>query len=206
MGYLTTTIIGTVAALASSAVGVASSVEQSNNQKAQLQHQADLAEYNAKLTEDKAQITEDEGRRAKREADEAATRKRQEAALMVGSQRSKQGASGAQVDIGSNLDLNLDTTERGELNALQQEEQGKWQDHNKKLEAWNLRSQGTLDQLSADAYNKKAQQYSPLLNSAPTLLNEGQRSINTLVDTSKSIDAYLNPKQNTNSQFINFTK
>ncbi len=182
MGYLTTTIIGTAAALATSAVGVAKSLEQSNNQKAQLEHEANLAEYNAQITEDKAQIVEEEGKQAKREADEAATRKRQEAALMVSSQRSKQGASGAQVDVGSNLDLNLDTVERGELDALQLEEQGKLQGHNKQLQAWNLRNQGTIDQLAADTYSDKAKEYSPMLNSAPTLINEGKKSANAFIN------------------------
>ncbi len=170
-GSTTATVISLVAGLASTAVGTVGAIEASNAQKNQAEYQADMAEYNADIAEGNAQIAEEEGRRAKREADQAATRKRQETALLVGNQRARQGASGAQVDAGSNLDLNLDTIEKGELDALQIEEQGQLQELNKQHDAWNLRNQGAKDQSTANLYANKANQYSPLLSASPTVIS-----------------------------------
>lgn len=50
-------------------------------------------------------------------------------------------SSTPQVDAGAALDLNLDTTEKGELDALALQEQGLQQDYMKRVEAWNLREQ-----------------------------------------------------------------
>ncbi len=163
-------IIGAVTALAGSAMSVASGMEQTNAQQEHAKYQASMAEYNAKVAEGNAQIAEDEGKRAKQAADEAATRKRQETSLLIGQQRAKQGASGAQVNIGSNLDTNLDFAERGELDALQLEEQGKWQDYNKRIDAQNHRNQAGVLQTQATNYSNQANQYSPLLSNGQTLL------------------------------------
>ncbi len=177
-GYISA--VSVVAALASTAMTVASSVEQSNTQREQADYQAGMAEYNAKVAENNARYAEDEGKQLKQQADEAATRKRQETALLIGQQRAKQGASGAVIDVGSNLDLSLDTAERGELDALQLEEQGYWQDYNKRLDAQNYRSQGAVANSQADMYSSKANQYSPMLQTGNTILT-GANKVGKLV-------------------------
>ncbi len=164
--------IAAITAVAGTAVSVATSVEQSNTQRRQAEYQADMSKYNAKVAEGNAQLAEQEGQRAKQEAHKAATRKRQETSLLIGQQRAKQGASGSQVDAGSNLDFNLDLAERGELDAMQIKEQGKWQDYNKKLDAWGTRSQGAIHTSQANKFSNQANQYSPFLSNGKTLLSD----------------------------------
>ncbi len=144
MGISTTTmaVIGAVAAVASATAGVVSSVQSAEAQRQQQEHEDDMAQYNAQVAEINAQRAEDEGKEAKKEAYEEATRKRQETAQIVGQQRAAQAASGAQVDQGANLDLNLDTAEKGELDAFSINKQGQWEDYNKRVDAWNYRQQG----------------------------------------------------------------
>lgn len=146
-----------IATLALSAVGVAgsavSSYQQGMAQQQAAKQQANMAmmqgmmenesaQFQAKVANMNAQTAEDEGREAKKVGYENAQRKRLEAAQIVGAQRSAMSASGAQVDQGANLDLQLDTMEKGELDALAVNEQGQWADYNKRLEAANFRAQG----------------------------------------------------------------
>ncbi len=181
VGSTTAAVIGAIAAVSSAAVGVVTNIEQTNVKKAQAEYSADMAEYNAKVAEGNAQIAEEAGRQAKKEADENATRKRQETALLIGKQRATQAASGAQVGVGSSLDANLDIAERGELDALQLEEQGKWQNYNKKIDAWGARNQGAALQSQASMYSNQANSYSPLLENSKTLLSAGNKTTNQFI-------------------------
>ncbi len=171
IGTTTMAVISTVTAIASAAMGTYGAVQQSQAQKDQAKYQSDMAEYNAKIAEQQAQMAEYEGAEVKREAYEAGVKKRQEAAQIVGSQRASQAASGAVVDAGSALDVNLDTTEKGELDALQLQEQGAWQDYNKRIDAWSYRNQSAASQSQSAMYSNKASQYSPFLDGADSLLS-----------------------------------
>lgn len=144
-----------------SAVG---SYQQAQAQQQQAATQAELAQRNAQIAEQNAQAAEEEGREAKKIGYENAVKKRQEAAGIIGAQRAAQAASGATVDVGSALDLNLDTTEKGELDALALREQGLQQDYLKRVDAWNLREQGTGQQIQSKMYSQMGQSYSPWLS------------------------------------------
>ncbi len=171
VGTTTMAVISAVTAIASAAMGTYSAVQQAETQKQQAEYQSDMAAYNAKVAEQQAQMAEYEGAELKRAAHEEGVKKRQEAAQIVGSQRAKQAASGVAVDAGSALDLNLDTTEKGELDALQLQDQGLWQDYNKRIDAWNYRNQAAVSQSKSSMYSQKAQQYTPLLDGADSLLS-----------------------------------
>ncbi len=171
--------ISAVTALASAAMGTVSAIESSNAQKQQAEYQSDMAQYNAKIAEQQAQMAEYEGAELKRDAYEEGVKKRQEAAHMVASQRAAQAASGAVVDTGSALDLNLDTVEKGELDALQLQEQGAWQDYNKRVDAWNYRNQAASLESKSDMYSHRAQQISPLLDNTDSLLS-GVKKVGTV--------------------------
>ena len=92
-------------------MGVISSIQQGKAQAAQAQYQADVARQNQELAERQAGAE-------RREGYEAMITKRQETARLIGRQRAAAGASGAAVDVGSNLDLQADTAAQGEIDAL----------------------------------------------------------------------------------------
>ncbi len=185
VGTTTMAIIGAVTAVASTAASVYASYEQQEAQRqaaeqeeqaarAQAQYQQDMAEYNAKIAETNAERVEEEGRALKRDAYDNSVRKRQEAQQIIGQQRALQSASGAVVDAGSNLDLNLDTAEKGEIDAFHLREQGAWQDYNKRVEAWNYRQQAAeaeTDRLSQSYI--PTQSYTPLIGKSTTSLLKG---------------------------------
>ncbi len=164
-------IISAVAGIGGTALSVYGALQQADAQRAQAEYSEDMAKYNAKVAEGNAQMAEDEGKEIKRQAYEDSLKKRQEAAQIVGTQRARQSAAGAQVDVGSALDLNLDTVEKGELDAFAIKEQGAWADYNKRVEAQNHRNQGEIQMAKSKIASNEAKRVSPFLTTAPTLLS-----------------------------------
>ena len=109
-------------------MGVISSIQQGKAQAAQAQYQADVARQNQELAERQAGAE-------RREGYEAMIATRQETARLIGRQRAAAGASGAAVDVGSNLDLQADTAAQGEIDA------GLDSAYNYELQAHNYRQQ-----------------------------------------------------------------
>lgn len=195
-GIISATTLGYIS-LGMSALGVAgsvaSSVQQGQAQQAAARQQADMAmmqgmmenesaQFQADVANMNAESAEDEGREAKKAAYDNAQRTRMNAAQIVGQQRSAMAASGAQVDQGANLDLQLDTMEKGELDALAVNESGLWADYNKRLEAANYRAQGvgaaTAGSMAlakggaqSSLFNAQANSYMPWLSAGSTLLS-----------------------------------
>ena len=160
-------------------------------QQAQAEYNARLSQKNSDVFENNARMAEFEGREAKRISYEESLKKRQEAAQLVGQQRAAQSASGAVVDVGSALDLTLDTVEKGELDAFAIRKQGLWQDYNSRVDAWNFRQQGAGHSTESALYSNQAKNYAntkpnttfissrvpsasytdPFMAAAPSLLN-----------------------------------
>lgn len=159
------------ASLAGAAMSAVGSYQQGQAQQRQANMQSKLASRNAQIANQNAEMAEAEGREAKQIGYENKIKKRQEAAGIIGSQRAAQAASGVQVDTGSALDLNLDTAEKGELDALALQEQGLQQDYLKRTEAWNLREQGTGQQIQAKMHSQMGNSYSPWLSAGGSLLS-----------------------------------
>lgn len=186
-----------IISLAVGAIGTAasaySSIQQGQAQQAAAKQQADAAmiqgmmenenaQFQAKSAELNAQMIEEEGKTAKREGYDAAQKKRLEAASMVGQQRLAAAGSGAQVDQGSFMDKQLDTVEKGELDAFSLNEQGLWNDYDKRLQAAGERSKGigyagagamalTKARGQASMFNAKANNNNSWLPAGTTLLN-----------------------------------
>lgn len=115
-------------------MGVISSIQQGKAQAAQAQYQADVARQNQELAERQAGAE-------RREGYEAMITKRQETARLIGRQRAAAGASGAAVDVGSNLDLQADTAAQGEIDALNAYNAGLDSAYNYELQAHNYKQQ-----------------------------------------------------------------
>lgn len=179
-----------------STVGTAfSAIQQGQAAQAAARQQADAArwqgmldnenaQFQAKTAEMNAQMLEEDGKEAKRESYDAAQKKRLEAATIVGQQRLAAGASGAQVDKGSFLDKQLDTVEKGELDAFAITEQGLWDDYDKRVQAADQRANGlgyagagqmalARGRAKSSMFSAKANSYTPWLPAATTLLNKG---------------------------------
>lgn len=129
----------------------------------QAQTQKDVANYNAAIATKNQELAEDQAAAQRREGYEAMTKKRQEVAGIIGSQRAAMGASGAQVDRGSFLDLELDTAEKGEIDALGLYQKGLDAAYNTELQGWNYGQQ-------AAGYKAQAGNISPIWNAASTAI------------------------------------
>lgn len=166
--------ITTAMAAASAAVGTASAVQQQQQRLQEQEQQKDMARYSASLAQEQAAQAEAAGRTAKQQAYEQATQKRQQAAGIIATQRALQGAGGAQVEQGSNLDATLDTAEKGEIDALAVQQKGLDADHAQRLEAWRWQEQAKAGESKAN-FLADAQQGAALATSA-TLLNGLERT------------------------------
>ena len=152
----TAALLGAAVTLAGTAVGTWSAVSRQEEQRKQAEFAADMARRNAQIAEENARMAEEEAGQARADSYDAAVRKRQETALLIGRQRAQAGASGAQIDSGSHLDSQLDLREKGELDALSIEEQGERAAYNQEVQASQgsqarerqLRSKSGTDYLS----------------------------------------------------------
>lgn len=152
-----TTIIAGVG-LVISAIGVGTQAYAANKE-AKAANAA--AEYNATIQERNAQINNIRADDAIKRGDIAEKQYRLQVSKMVGDQRSEYGASGVVVDTGSPLDVNLDTVEQGELDALTIR-------HNASIEAWGLRNQAEESVANASLF--RATKRSPGFAATSTLL------------------------------------
>ena len=109
----TAALLGAAVTLAGTAVGTWSAVSRQEEQRKQAEFAADMARRNAQIAEENARMAEEEAGQARADSYDAAVRKRQETALLIGRQRAQAGASGAQIDSGSHLDSQLDLGKKG---------------------------------------------------------------------------------------------
>lgn len=142
MGGTALTIASIAATALSTGIGVMGSIQQSRMQQQQAEYQADVARQNQQLAEQQASAERKQGY-------ENMIAKRQETAKLIGRQRAAAGASGAVVDVGSNLDLQADTAAQGEIDAINLYNQGLDRAYNSEIQAWNYGSQ-------AEAYDSQA--------------------------------------------------
>lgn len=146
MAVASTTVIATItaaAAIASTAVSMAA-------QQRQAQQQKDAAEYQAKIAEQNQQLEQEQAAANRREGYDKAGRKRLEVANIIGKQRAQAAGSGAAVDQGSFLDLNLDTAEKGEMDALALQQQGLDAARGNAIQAWNAGQKASAAHWEAD--------------------------------------------------------
>lgn len=138
------TAISIASTVASTGMGVMSSIQQGKARQAQAEYQADVARQNQQLAEQQASAQRKEGY-------DNMIAKRQETAKLIGRQRAAAGASGATVDVGSSLDLQADTAAQGEIDALNIYNQASDKAYGTQLQGWNYGQQAAGYDAQADA-------------------------------------------------------
>ena len=144
MDPATLTAISIASTVASTGMGVMSSIQQGKARQAQAEYQADVARQNQQLAEQQASAQRKEGY-------DNMVAKRQETAKLIGRQRAAAGASGATVDVGSSLDLQADTAAQGEIDALNIYNQASDKAYGTQLQGWNYGQQAAGYDAQADA-------------------------------------------------------
>lgn len=150
-----------------SAIGAYTSAAQS---QATAEYQSDVEANNAQIAKNNAQVTFEQGRSEAKTGYENKLLKRQEVAQIVGQQRAQQGASGAMVDTGSLLDLNLDTVELGERDALKMEQAGYDAQYQYDVQGYNYLNQTGAYEAEADMYSSSANSINPWLSAGTSLI------------------------------------
>ena len=138
------TAINIASTVASTGMGVMSSIQQGKARQAQAEYQADVARQNQQLAEQQASAQRKEGY-------DNMVAKRQETAKLIGRQRAAAGASGATVDVGSSLDLQADTAAQGEIDALNIYNQASDKAYGTQLQGWGYGQQAAGYDAQADA-------------------------------------------------------
>ncbi|WP_415993064.1 hypothetical protein [Desulfovibrio piger] len=144
MDPATLTAISIASTVASTGMGVMSSIQQGKARQAQAEYQADVARQNQQLAEQQASAQRKEGY-------DNMIAKRQETAKLIGRQRAAAGASGATVDVGSSLDLQADTAAQGEIDALNIYNQASDKAYGTQLQGWGYGQQAAGYDAQADA-------------------------------------------------------
>lgn len=127
----------------STGMGVFSSIQQGRAQAAQMQAQAAQAQYQAEIARQNQELAKEQASAERKQGYDNMITQRQETAKLIGRQRAAAGASGATVDVGSNLDLQADTAAQGEIDAITAYNQGLDRAYNREIEAWNYGNQAT---------------------------------------------------------------
>ena len=131
----------------STGIGVVGSIRQARAQSEQMEYQADVARQNQQLAEQQASAE-------RRQGYENMVTQRQETARLIGRQRAAAGASGAVVDVGSNLDLQADTAAQGEIDAINTYNQALDRAYNYDVQAVNYGNQAAAYDASASSTKK----------------------------------------------------
>ncbi len=158
MTAATATAITLATTALSTGMGVYQAIGQSKAQQAQMEAQSKQAQYQADIARQNQQLAEEQASAQRREGYENMTAKRQETARLIGRQRAAMGASGASVDVGSNLDLQADTAAQGEMDAIGLYNKGQDAGYNTQLQGWNYGQQAAGYEANASAYDSAAGQ------------------------------------------------
>ena len=150
-GYASATaaVLAIAGTVASTTMSMQAQQKQAAQQKASAEYQADIANKNQELAQEQAAAV-------KRQGYDEAQRQRLKAAGMIGTQRAIAGASGITVDTGSNLDLTMETAEKGELDALAIQQQALDKSHNLQIQGWNSGQQAAAYAWQADSIDPTA--------------------------------------------------
>ena len=141
--------VAIAASLAGTGMSMVAQQRQAQQQKAAAEYQADVAQKNQELAQEQAASV-------KRQGYDDAQRQRLKAAGIIGTQRAIAGASGITVDTGSNLDLTMETAEKGEVDALAIQQQSLDKAHNLQIQGWNSGQQAAAYAWQADSIDPTA--------------------------------------------------
>lgn len=164
---LTTSLVMMGVSTALAAVG---SYTSSQQQKSQLEYQNQVASNEAIVANQNADIAEEQGRQEARTGYENKLKKRQEVAGVVGSQRAIQSASGVMLDTGSFMDLQLDTVEKGEIDASIMEQAGFDNQYKYGVQAQNFRTQASSLESQSHYLGNSAGSINPFLSAGTSIV------------------------------------
>ena len=133
--------VGIASALASTAIGVVSAVQQGNAQQAQYNYQAQVNAENAKIAQRNAAMERQQGI-------EEARLQRMKTMQNVASQETAMAANGIDITQGTALDVIEDTATMGELDALQTRYNYERKAIQYEQQANNFNNQSNLDIIS----------------------------------------------------------
>lgn len=145
---------------------IASMLVTAYGQKKQADYQVDLSRYNNKVEDQKSAATLQAG-------EVAADQHRQKVRQMIGAQTAAQGASGAQVGVGTFGDITDQTARLGEQDAQTIR-------LNAARSAWGINAQGLSDQMSGDLAAAKGK-----FGAASTLLEGSSKAYGYAVNWGK---------------------
>ena len=150
-GYASATaaVLAIAGTVTSTAMSMQAQQKQAQQQKASAEYQSEIANRNQELAQEQAASV-------KRQGYDDAQRQRLKAAGMIGTQRAIAGASGITVDTGSNLDLTMETAEKGEIDALAIQQQALDKSHNLQIQGWNSGQQAAAYAWKADSIDPTA--------------------------------------------------
>lgn len=134
-------IIGIVGTVISTTMGVVSSVQSANSQKAQYNYQAQVAKKNQQIAQNNADQKRQEGI-------EEARMQRLKSLQAIGAQQTAMAANGIDVTQGTALDVIEDTSAKGELDALTTRYNYESQALAYEQQADNFENQSSLDVLA----------------------------------------------------------
>ena len=137
-------------------VALAGTAMQMSAQQQQAQQQKASAEYSAEVAQRNQDMAQEQAASVKRQGYDDAQRQRLKAAGIIGTQRAIAGASGITADTGSNLDLQMDTAEKGEVDALAIQQQSLDKAHNLQIQGWNSGQQAAAYAWQADSIDPTA--------------------------------------------------
>lgn len=144
---MTALIVSGVAALASTAVGITSSIQQGNTQKAMYNYQAKVNDNNAKIAQMNASQERQSGL-------EEARLQRIKTLQNIGSQQVAMAGNGIDITSGTALDTIEDTAQFGELDALMTQYNSERTALNYEQQADNFTNQANLDRIAAQNASK----------------------------------------------------
>lgn len=131
-----------VVGIASTAIGVVSSIQQGKAQEAQYEYQAQVQRDNERIANQNATMERQAGI-------EEARRQRIKTLQMVGAQKSALAANGVDIGVGTSLDTIEDTAMMGELDALMIEKEAETRARNFDIQANNFSNEANLSMYSA---------------------------------------------------------
>ena len=150
-GYASATaaVLAIAGTVASTTMSMQAQQKQAQQQKASAEYQSEIANRNQELAQEQASSV-------KRQGYDDAQRQRLKAAGIIGTQRAIAEASGITVDTGSNLDLTMETAEKGEIDALAIQQQSLDKAHNLQIQGWNSGQQAQAYAWQADSIDPTA--------------------------------------------------
>lgn len=130
--------------IGSTIMGAAGQIQQAQSTAAANRYQAKVADMNAQISEKRAKDALERGAKEEQQ-------KRRENQQLLGKQQAAMAANGVDLTFGSPLDVIVDSSVLGELDALTIRTNAYREEYDYRVQAANQRAQGTMSRGAADS-------------------------------------------------------